>query len=104
MLIAFVRGRFEPHQTTALCAASARLHDPNRLPEGKCIDSCRYILGRWHYIDNLRYILATEETTVTQTSLPVAIIGAGPIGLVAAAHLLSRGERPIILEASASVD
>jgi hypothetical protein len=31
--------------------------------------------------------------------LPVAIIGAGPVGLSAAAHLLSRGLEPIILEA-----
>src|SRR5579885_841527 len=35
--------------------------------------------------------------------LPVAIIGAGPIGLAAAAHLLQRGETPIILEAGATV-
>lgn len=32
-------------------------------------------------------------------SLPVAVIGAGPVGLAAAAHLLSRGETPIVLEA-----
>ncbi|MBT2514590.1 FAD-dependent oxidoreductase [Arthrobacter sp. ISL-30] len=34
-----------------------------------------------------------------QTSLPVAIIGAGPVGLAAAAHLLERGLEPLILEA-----
>ncbi len=33
------------------------------------------------------------------TSLPVAIIGAGPVGLAAAAHLLARGETPLVLEA-----
>lgn len=38
-----------------------------------------------------------------QTSLPVAVIGAGPVGLAAAAHLLSRGETPVILEAGDSV-
>ena len=32
-------------------------------------------------------------------TLPVAIIGAGPVGLAAAAHLLDRGETPIVLEA-----
>ena len=32
-------------------------------------------------------------------SLPVAIIGAGPTGLAAAAHLLARGLSPLILEA-----
>lgn len=31
--------------------------------------------------------------------LPVAIIGGGPVGLAAAAHLLERGERPILFEA-----
>lgn len=32
-------------------------------------------------------------------SLPVAVIGAGPVGLAAAAHLVSRGEPAIVLEA-----
>lgn len=35
--------------------------------------------------------------------LPVAVIGAGPIGLAAAAHLAVRGERFVVLEAGASV-
>ncbi|NMZ33844.1 FAD-dependent oxidoreductase [Pseudomonas proteolytica] len=33
------------------------------------------------------------------THLPVAIIGAGPVGLATAAHLLARGITPLILEA-----
>ncbi|MCY4146034.1 MAG: NAD(P)-binding domain-containing protein [Chloroflexi bacterium] len=37
------------------------------------------------------------------TQLPTAVIGAGPIGLAAAAHLLERGEKPIVLEAGATV-
>jgi len=37
------------------------------------------------------------------TPLPVAVIGAGPIGLAAAAHLRSRGETPIVFEAGAQV-
>jgi len=37
----------------------------------------------------------------TAPSLPVAVIGAGPIGLSAAAHLLNRGYTPIIFEAGA---
>ena len=36
-------------------------------------------------------------------ALPVAVIGAGPIGLVAAAHLVSRGETPLVLEAGQAV-
>lgn len=36
-------------------------------------------------------------------NLPVAVIGAGPVGLAAAAHLIERGETPIIFEAGATV-
>jgi flavin-dependent dehydrogenase len=31
--------------------------------------------------------------------LPVAVIGAGPVGLAAAAHLLERNLEPLVLEA-----
>jgi cation diffusion facilitator CzcD-associated flavoprotein CzcO len=31
--------------------------------------------------------------------LPVAVIGAGPVGLAAAAHLLEQGQEPIVFEA-----
>ena len=34
-----------------------------------------------------------------RSQLPVAILGAGPVGLAAAAHLIHAGETPIILEA-----
>lgn len=34
-----------------------------------------------------------------KTSLPVAVIGAGPVGLAAAAHLLERGLEPLVFEA-----
>src|SRR5262249_12562831 len=40
---------------------------------------------------------------MTREALPVAIIGAGPIGLAAAAHLRSRGEVPVVFEAGAEV-
>ncbi len=37
-----------------------------------------------------------------QDTLPVAVIGAGPVGLAAAAHVIARGERPLIFEAGTS--
>lgn len=37
------------------------------------------------------------------STLPVAVIGAGPVGLAAAVHLLERGETPIIFEAGMQV-
>ncbi|WP_413332766.1 FAD-dependent oxidoreductase [Brevibacterium sp. GP-SGM9] len=41
-----------------------------------------------------------ENTPVTD--LPVAVIGAGPIGLAAAAHLSTRGIEPIVFEAGSA--
>lgn len=38
-----------------------------------------------------------------KNALPVAIIGGGPVGLAAAAHLLKKGEKFIVLEAGDSV-
>ena len=40
---------------------------------------------------------------MTSSSLPVAVIGAGPAGLAAAAHLVRRGLRPLVLERGDSV-
>jgi hypothetical protein len=37
------------------------------------------------------------------SALPVAVIGAGPVGLAAAAHLLAQGEEPLIFEAGTTV-
>lgn len=37
------------------------------------------------------------------STLPVAVIGAGPVGLAAAAHLIERGETFVIFESGASV-
>jgi thioredoxin reductase len=41
--------------------------------------------------------------SVAHPSLPVAVIGAGPVGLAAAAHLISRGIEPVVFEAGAQV-
>src|SRR5258708_32199796 len=35
---------------------------------------------------------------MTSPRLPIAIIGAGPVGLAAACHVLARGGTPIVLE------
>ena len=43
------------------------------------------------------------ERTMDAKKLPVAIIGGGPVGLAAAAHLLARGEEPLVLEAGSAV-
>lgn len=39
------------------------------------------------------------ETTTATAALPVVVIGAGPVGLAAATHLLERGLTPLVLEA-----
>src|SRR6266545_536112 len=44
-----------------------------------------------------------EGTTMLDRELPVAVIGAGPVGLAAAAQLINRGATPLILEAGTSV-
>jgi thioredoxin reductase len=36
-------------------------------------------------------------------SLPVVVIGAGPVGLAAAAHLLERGETPLVFEKGSAI-
>jgi cation diffusion facilitator CzcD-associated flavoprotein CzcO len=41
--------------------------------------------------------------TTTIPNLPTVVIGAGPVGLAAAAHLLSRGIQPLVLEAGDDV-
>ena len=49
---------------------------------------------------------ATEDpdaAPTARTGLPVVVIGAGPVGLAAAAHLLDRGLEPLVLEAGPQV-
>jgi len=40
---------------------------------------------------------------MNRSTLPVAVIGAGPIGLAAAAHLVATGQTPLVFEAGDSV-
>ena len=47
--------------------------------------------------------MTTSCSSIEALSYPVAIIGAGPVGLAAAAHLVSRGEQPIVLEGGPTV-
>jgi thioredoxin reductase len=44
-----------------------------------------------------------KETLMIQTDLPVAVIGAGSVGLAAAAHLLRRGLSPMVFERGSTV-
>jgi thioredoxin reductase len=47
--------------------------------------------------------LQESESHMDTKNVPVAIIGAGPIGLAAAAHLLKKGETPLVFEAGHTV-
>ncbi|WP_307805146.1 NAD(P)-binding domain-containing protein [Streptomyces sp. VRA16 Mangrove soil] len=44
-------------------------------------------------------VTSRATSTAATDPLPVAVIGAGPIGLAAAAHLVERGIEPLVLEA-----
>jgi cation diffusion facilitator CzcD-associated flavoprotein CzcO len=44
-----------------------------------------------------------DGAPTANTGLPVVVIGAGPVGLAAAAHLLDRGLEPLVLEAGPQV-
>jgi NAD(P)-binding Rossmann-like domain len=43
------------------------------------------------------------DAPTARSGLPVVVIGAGPVGLAAAAHLLDRGLEPLVLEAGPQV-
>ena len=54
-------------------------------------------------ISNVQSLFSMSRTSKKQVALPVAIIGGGPIGLAAAAHLQQRGESFILFEAGETV-
>ena len=45
----------------------------------------------------------SDGAPIARTGLPVVVIGAGPVGLAAAAHLLDRGLERLVLEAGPQV-
>lgn len=45
----------------------------------------------------------SENIVLSKVKLPVAIIGAGPVGLAAAAHLVTRGESFVLFDAGSAV-
>jgi hypothetical protein len=60
--------------------------------------------GCLKYRKPYKFILKEKSMSLTvKEELPVAVLGAGPVGLAAAAHLAERGFTPLILEAGAAV-
>jgi NADPH-dependent 2,4-dienoyl-CoA reductase/sulfur reductase-like enzyme len=52
---------------------------------------------------NTSLLYASRSHYVSALSLPVVVIGAGPVGLAAAAQLLARGLEPLVLEAGPDI-
>lgn len=74
----------------------AREHAPRALHasaqlQGACPDSA------------VMMVLPLVEIAKVDADLPVAVLGAGPVGLAAAARLIERGIEPLVLEAGESV-
>jgi len=74
----------------------SREHAPRALQastqfQGACPDSAALM------------VLPLVDIPKADTNLPVAVLGAGPVGLAAAARLIERGLEPLVLEAGASV-
>jgi hypothetical protein len=77
------------------CCGTAATVAEVRAETGCCGDTC---CG-----DGSTTSAASGPAMASHHTLPIAIIGAGPVGLAAAAHVLARGETPLVLEAGATV-
>jgi thioredoxin reductase len=88
-----------------MAAASACCGDPTPNPAtGACCSEPASSCGcQTPNADASRADGHTEFTDAASVRLPVAVIGAGPIGLAAAAHLIEKGETPIVFEAGVAV-
>ena len=91
--------------TTPLPVSQACCGDPAPNPEtGACCSEPAVTCGCQAPNAAARILAESTGRTVAPSGrLPVAVIGAGPIGLAAAAHLLEKGETPIVLEAGTAV-
>jgi hypothetical protein len=72
-------------------------------PATRTLFFVRRITNKTAVRDELTSNQEQEMTTNNDKQFPVAVLGAGPIGLAAAAHLIERGLTPLILEAGNSV-
>ena len=70
-------------------------------PAGKGLEDVRLV--RDDIKNRIQELIGELEPAATPDDLPVVIIGAGPVGLAAAAHVRERGLTPVVLEAGDSV-
>src|SRR5690349_22717437 len=59
------------------------------------------VRSRWIDAHRWRDAMSGIASATTPDRLPVVVIGAGPVGLAAAAHLVGRGVTTVVLEAGA---
>ena len=101
----------ERQATTLICRANYPEHEcADRLSRRRMLRRCRLRSGdprrsgRRHEplfcLDNSKFLEGWKHDPMTSIAeLPVAVIGAGPVGLAAAAHLVQRGIAPADLRA-----
>src|SRR6185436_15665189 len=87
-------GELRPHERTA------RLSHRELLPAGRLRTRRRY---RQVHACPAQSHLKERSMKTEVIRETVAVIGAGPVGLAAAAHLLERGLIPLIFEAGPSI-